>query len=305
MPNWEQVKKEINSVQNPHDTIRRKYLKVMNEYTGRNVIAYYSAFIQKPGISGTGIDDSDKNAFMQAAHGLNRELGLDLILHTPGGNVAATESLVYYLKSLFGNNIRVFVPQMAMSAGTMIALAAREIVMGKQSNLGPIDPQYGGMSCAAVLEEFDTALEDIKKNPQSAHLWSNIIGKYHPTFLGDCRKAIEWSEEIVMGWLKDNMFADSESADVDASRVVAFLSSHNNTYSHSRHIHSDALEKMGVNIVKLEGLNDKAIGGCKDLQDCVLTIHHSYMDAFASSRAIKIVENHIGAAMVTNYVNRE
>ena len=70
----------------------------------------------------------------------NRKNGLDLILHTPGGDIAATESLVYYLKQIFGRNIRVFVPQMAMSAGTMIALASKEIIMGKESSLGPIDP---------------------------------------------------------------------------------------------------------------------------------------------------------------------
>lgn len=305
MPNWEQVINEISSIPNPHDSVRRKYLKIMNEYTGRNIIAYYSAFIQKPGIDGTAIDDSDKNAFMQAAHGLDRNLGLDLILHTPGGNVAATESLVYYLKSLFGNDIRVFVPQIAMSAGTMISLSAKEIVMGKQSNLGPIDPQFGGMSCAAVLEEFDTALNDINNNPASASLWSNIIRKYHPTFLGDCKKAIDWSEEIVKKWLMENMFSNSKETDIDASRVVAYLSSHNNTYSHSRHIHIDDLRDIGVNVVQLEGLNNNSIGGCKDLQDCVLTIHHSYMNAFANSAALKIVENHTGAAMITNQVIRK
>ncbi len=304
MPNWEQVIKEVNSIPNAHDSVRRKYLDIMYQYTGRNVITYYSAFIQKQGISGTGIEDSDKNAFMQTSHGLNRNLGLDLILHTPGGNVAATESLVYYLKSLFGNDIRVFVPQIAMSAGTMISLAAKEIVMGKQSNLGPIDPQFGGMSCAGVLEEFDTALEDIKNNPASAALWSNIIRKYHPTFLGDCKKAIDWSEEIVKKWLMENMFLDSEDSDIDASRVVAYLSSHNNTYSHARHIHIDDLKEIGVNVVPLEGLDNNGIGGCKDLQDCVLTIHHSYMNAFANSAAIKIVENHKGAAMIVNQVAR-
>lgn len=304
MPNWEQVIQEIESTPNPNDSIRRKYLKIMNEYTGRNVIAYYSAFIQKPGIEGTGIDDNDKNAFMQAVHGLDKTKGLDLVLHTPGGNIAATESLVYYLKSLFGTDIRVFVPQIAMSAGTMIALSAKEIVMGKESNLGPIDPQYGGMSCAAVLEEFGRALEDVKKDASSANVWKNIIGKYHPTFLGDCEKAIEWSEQIVGEWLKSNMFSKSEEAEIDASRVVAHLSSHNNTYSHSRHIHSEQLREIGVKVIELENLDNTSIGGCKDLQDCVLTIHHSYMNAFAKSSAIKIVENHNGAAMVTSQVVR-
>lgn len=300
MPNWEQVLSEISNAPNPLDSVRKKYLAIMHEYTDRNIIAYYSAFIQKPRIEGTGIDDSDKNAFMQAACGLDRSKGLDLILHTPGGNIAATESLVVYLKKLFGYDIRVFVPQIAMSAGTMIALAAKTIVMGKQSNLGPIDPQYGGMSCAAVLEEFETALEDVKNNPTSVNVWSNIIRKYHPTFIGDCKKAIDWSEEIVKQWLKENMFSQSADPDVDASRVVAHLSSHNNTYSHARHIHIDDLKNIGVNVIELEGLDNNTISECRDLQDCVLTIHHAYMNVFAQTSAIKIVENHAGSAMITS-----
>lgn len=171
MPNWGEVLSEIQSVQvgNPLDIIRRKYLDIMHQYTGRNVIAYYSGFLQKPNNSGA-IDDNDKNAFMQTVYGLDKSIGLDLILHTPGGNTAATESIVHYLKSIFGKDIRAFVPQMAMSAGTMIALSCKEIVMGKQSNTGPIDPQFGGMSCAGVIEEFNAAKDDIKKNPASAPL---------------------------------------------------------------------------------------------------------------------------------------
>lgn len=132
MPNWGEVLSEIQSVQvgNPLDIIRRKYLDIMHQYTGRNVIAYYSGFLQKPNNSGA-IDDNDKNAFMQTVYGLDKSIGLDLILHTPGGNTAATESIVRYLKSIFGKDIRAFVPQMAMSAGTMIALIVQRNRDGK------------------------------------------------------------------------------------------------------------------------------------------------------------------------------
>ena len=152
MPTWKDVSQEVAEFPNPLDAIRRKYLALMHEYTGRNVIAYYSSFIQRPGLENGIINDEDKNAFMQCVHKLDKKIGLDLILHTPGGDIAATESLVTYLKKIFGNDIRVFIPQIAMSAGTMISLSAKEIVMGKQSNLGPIDPQYGGLSCAGVIE---------------------------------------------------------------------------------------------------------------------------------------------------------
>ncbi len=300
MPSWGDVLDNLRNTANPLDAMRHKYLKAMNEYTGRNVIAYYSAFIQKPRIDGCGIDDNDKNAFMQAVCGLDRSKGLDLILHTPGGQLAAAESLVFYLKTLFGNNIRTFVPQIAMSAGTMIALSTKEIVMGKQSNLGPIDPQFGGMSCAGIIEEFEQAAAAVTKNPHMAAVWGPIISKYHPTFIGDCKKAIDWSDIAVKKWLTENMFSAYPDKEDKAKTVVETLSSHNTTFSHSRHIHADELLSLGVNITWLEGLDDRQINDCKDLQDCVLTIHHSYMHTFTNSNAIKIVESHTGNTMIVN-----
>lgn len=300
MPSWGDVLNELQSVANPLDVMRHKYLAIMHQYTERNIIAYYSAFIQKPGIEGTGIDDNDKNAFMQAVCGLDKSKGLDLILHTPGGAIASTESIVYYLKKIFGNDIRVFVPQIAMSAGTMIALSANKIVMGKQSNLGPIDPQFGGMSCAGIIEEFETALADVKKDPKAASIWGPIIGKYHPTFIGDCKKAINWGDTIVKQWLVENMFSKYDDSDERATKVLETLSSHNKTYSHSRHIHIDELKALGLEILELENLDNRKIENCKDLQDCVLTLHHSYMQTLSTSDAIKIVENHNGSAMIMN-----
>ncbi|MBS4881200.1 MAG: S49 family peptidase [Firmicutes bacterium] len=304
MPSWGTVLDNLQKSPNPMDTMRRKYLATMHEYTNRNIIAYYSAFMQKPGLDGTLIDDNDKNAFMQAVYGLDRSKGLDLILHTPGGQIAAAESLVSYLKALFGTNIRVFVPQIAMSAGTMIALSSKEIVMGKQSNLGPIDPQFGGMSCAGIIEEFTDACRDVTSNPAMAHVWGPIISKYHPTFIGDCKKAIEWADTIVNKWLMENMFNGDADAEVEAKKVVNALSSHNVTYSHSRHIHIEELTALGLKIVPLEGLDNRQIDDCKDLQDCVLTIHHSFMQTLSGTNALKIVESHAGKAMIINTSQR-
>lgn len=249
MPNWGQVLNEIQGmrVENPLDTIRRKYLATMHNYTGRNIIAYYSGFLQKPK-GDVAIDDNDKNALMQAVYGLDKSKGLDIILHTPGGNTAATESIVNYLRSLFGNDIRAFIPQIAMSAGTMIALSCKEIVMGKQSNIGPIDPQFGGMSCAGVIEEFQNAINGIKADPASAPLWQVIISKYHPTFLGDCQKAIDWSDKMVTEWLCTNMLTDHEAPEEDAKKIVETLGSHKETFTHAKHIHIDECKKLGIKV---------------------------------------------------------
>ena len=84
-----------------------------------------------------------------------------------GLNKTATEALVKYLWVMFDKDIRVIVPQLAMSAGTMIACAAKGIVLGKQSSLGPIDPQIGGVPAQGVLDEFQMAVESIKRDPAS------------------------------------------------------------------------------------------------------------------------------------------
>ena len=163
MSNWNQILQEINSeitsrslaaqqaslaAQQAIDTVRRKYLRSLSDHTERNTIAYYSGFLSKPWVLGMEINDEDKNGLMMAIHGLERDKGLDLILHTPGGSIAAAESIVDYLKRMFGKDIRAIIPQIAMSAGTMIACACKKILMGKQSNLGPVDPQLNGIPAA-------------------------------------------------------------------------------------------------------------------------------------------------------------
>lgn len=237
MPNWGEVLAELQGtrIEHPLDSTRKKYLNIYSEYTDRNVIAYYSGFLQKPRAD-VSIDDNDMNAFMQAVNGLDKSKGLDIILHTPGGNIAATEAIVEYLRSVFGSDIRAIIPQISMSAGTMIALSCKEIIMGKESNIGPIDPQFGGMSCAGVIQEFNDACERIKEDPSTTALWCQIISKYHPTFLGDCQKAIKWSDNMVTDWLRTNMLANNAMPEDDAKRIVNQLGSHEKTFNHAKHI---------------------------------------------------------------------
>lgn len=117
MPNWNELLDEIRAAGSMYDVVRRRYLTKLHEITKRNVIIYYSGWLQKQGVAGVEINDEDKNGFMTVVHKLDKRLGLDLVLHTPGGNTAATESLVDYLRSVFGNDIRAIVPQLAMSGG--------------------------------------------------------------------------------------------------------------------------------------------------------------------------------------------
>ena len=294
MPSWGQILVELQTASKTDpaclDTIRRKYLAELFARTGRNTIAYYSGWLRQPNQRGIEISDDDKNGFMATIHGLDRSLGLDLILHTPGGEVAATESIVAYLRKMFGTNIRVIVPQLAMSAGTMIACAAKEIIMGKQSNLGPIDPQFNGIPAHGVIEEFQAALKAVKSDPASIPIWQVIISKYHPTFLGECQHAIVWSKDIVSDWLETGMFAGQAEGKKISKAIVDDLSDHGRMKAHARHVSTDDCKKLGLKIMEME--SDQA------LQESILTVHHCYMHTFANTMAIKIIENHTGAAIV-------
>lgn len=296
MPNLAELELEIQSVARDGERqsrmalgiVRTKYLKKLREKTGRNVVAYYSAFLSKP-FSGLEISDEDKNGFMMAVHGLDRSVGLDLILHTPGGSIASTQSLVHYLRKMFADDIRAVVPQIAMSAGTMIACSCREIIMGKHSNIGPIDPHLRGIPAFGVLREFQKACRDVKKDPAKAELWRAIVGQYRPSFLGQCENAIAWSNTFVQEQLSQVMFKGEQDAAKRAKAVVKRLSDFRDNRTHERHIHADEAKSIGLRVTDLEA--------DQELQELVLTVHHCYMHLLMNSNIGKIVENHDGASL--------
>ncbi len=294
MPSWNQVLDEINGSNRVDglDYIRRKYIKELSNFRQRNVIAYYSGFLQRPGVYHTSINDDDKNALMAAIHGLDRTKGLDLLLHTPGGDMAATESLIDYLHRMFHKDIVAFVPLIAMSGGTMIACSTKEIYMGKQSNIGPIDPQFNGIPAHGVIKEFEEAMQQMKNDQGTIPAWSIILGKYHPTFIGQCKNSIALATEIVKSKLIDTMFAADEDPEKKADDVTNFLNETNDSKLHARHINIDDAKKCGLKIRALE--DDNA------LQDLILTVHHCFMHTFSSSNAVKITENQNGVALVSN-----
>lgn len=296
MPNWSGVLSEIESLQtelnsqSAVDIVRRNYLKELSKKTKRNVIAYYSGWLSKPGLEGGQINDEDKNGFMVAVHELDRNHGLDLILHTPGGELPATESIIDYLYRMFDDNIRAVVPQIAMSGGTLIACSCKRILMGAQSNLGPIDPQVFGVPAKGIIEEINTALDDISDDPNKVHIWQPILSKYHPTFISQCINAIRYSSELARHKLEQVMFKNDSDKRNKAKQIVDGLTDYSENKFHERHIHIDDCRDLGLKITELE--EDQ------DLQDLVLTIHHAYMYTLMNTASIKIIENHLGRALV-------
>ncbi len=267
--------------------LRSKYLVRLSEKTGRNVIAYYSGWLKDRQLDNLDINDSDMTGFMQCLQGMDCSTGLDLILHTPGGNPTAAEGIVNYLHAKFKDDIRVIVPQMAMSAGTMLACAAKSIMLGKQSCLGPIDPQYGGVPAYNIKAEYLDAKRDLDRNSKSKTYWGMQLSRYPSAFYYTVCDAIELSETLASEWLRTYMFKALPQEEVTerVRRVISQLN--NNNKSHSRHFGVEVCKRLGLVIEELE--NDD------ELQDAVLSVHHAFTITFDQSKHSKIITNQLGA----------
>jgi len=97
------------------------------------------------------IDIQDSEAVLRAIHMTDPKTPIDLVLHTPGGLVLASLQIARALKQHQGK-VTVFVPHYAMSGGTLISLAADEIVMSPHAVLGPVDPQLGEYPAASLVK---------------------------------------------------------------------------------------------------------------------------------------------------------
>lgn len=292
MATWNEIVAELGETLSPVDYVRRKYIKNLSEITGRNVIIYYSGFllprVQQNSMN-ISICDLDMEGFMATVQGLDCSKGLDLILHTPGGDPTAAEAIVKYLKSKFQNDIRVIVPQIAMSAGTMIACCASEIFMGRHSSLGPIDPQFQGIPAQNIVKEFEDAKEDLASNPANVQYWAIKLQQYPAAFMKSCQDAIDLSENLVKDWLSDCMLKGEKTDKIN--QVANFLNSHDKSKNHGRHFDYKICQEIGLKIKLLEDN--------QQLQDAVLSVHHATMLTFDRSECVKIIENHNGQAVIS------
>jgi ClpP class serine protease len=176
------------------------------------------------------IDIDDSEAVIRAIHLTDPDMPLDLVLHTPGGLVLASYQIAHAIK-LHRGKVTVFVPHYAMSGGTLIALAADEIMMEEHAVLGPVDPQIGEYPAVSLVSlrdkkpiaEIDDkswlladvgkkALEQIKKQAQSL-----LLGKYPE------EKAAELAQTLTEGrWTHDYpiTFEEATSLGIHVSKGI-------------------------------------------------------------------------------------
>ena len=210
---------------------RRALIRAFEQHRGSRLISmiHRQESISLLGIPLTRfIDIEDSEQVLRAIRLTPRDMPIDLILHTPGGLVLAADQIAYALQRHEGR-VTVFVPHYAMSGGTLVALAADEIVMDPDAVLGPVDPQLGSLThgfwpAASILSALQTA------NPNRDD---------QTLILGDMsRKAIDQVRDTVHELLL------ARRGPEEAARVAALLSE--GRWTHDYPIRLDEARRLGL-----------------------------------------------------------
>jgi hypothetical protein len=282
----------------PHDILRRKYLKALSERTGRATIVYATAWMEnKEGVTSADVSVqlADVQGLMEAVSNVS-ERELDLFLHSPGGFPEAAEAIMAYLRTRF-DHIRAVVPLAAMSAATMMALAADEIVMGAHSQLGPIDPQLtlstpeGPRSAPAqaIIDQFERAKRECQ-DPANIAAWLPILRGYGPGLLAICDNGRHLAEEFATRSLESHMFAGEPDAHEKAEGAAKWFADFTAFRSHGRRVSREEARGQKLKVTDLEADDE--------LQDAMLSVHHAFSHTLAGTPAFKLIENHHGRAWI-------
>lgn len=172
------------------------------------------------------IDIEDSEELIRAVNLTDDDVPIDLILHTPGGLILATERIACALKRHKGK-VTVFIPHYAMSGGTLIALGADEIVMDKSAVLGSIDPQVGQYPAASILKVLETKAKD--EIDDETYIMADIA-----------RKAMIQIKACVKDILSDRM--DNEKAEKLADILTR------GEWTHDYPITAEEAQKLGLNV---------------------------------------------------------
>lgn len=172
------------------------------------------------------IDIEDSEQVLRAIRLTPDHMPIDLILHTPGGLVLAAEQIAHALRK-HPAKVTVFIPHYAMSGGTLIALAADEIVMDENAVLGPVDPQLGKYPAVSILRVLE------QKAPNDIDDETLILADI-------ARKAIRQVEDTLRTILKDKM------SEEEAERIAKILTE--GRWTHDYPITCDFLRELGLNV---------------------------------------------------------
>lgn len=255
-------------------TERKFQLKRISDLRRRDVLVF-AADINKP-TGQISIHYADLLPFTDQLSNLNGKK-LDLILETPGGSGEVAEDLVKAMRAKY-EDVAVIVPGYAKSAGTIMAMAADEILMGPNSGLGPIDAQIfhqgKSFSADALIEGMEKIKKEVEDSGTLNRAYIPILQQISPGELQNAENALNFAKILVTQWLAQFKFRNWESHSSTGIRVTdeekkkraeeiaEHLCNHRFWKTHARSIKLDDLEAMRLKITNYSKT--------PDLEDAIL-----------------------------------
>lgn len=185
---------------------RQSLIRRIEKRTGRPLICY---------VATASVTRDDTLGFVDLLHNLRGPLAVDLLLHTPGGDIDAAEKLMSMVRTKVGDeHLRVIVPDFAKSAGTLMVLAADSVLMSDSSELGPIDPQVvsadatGNRRTHSVqdyLDAYEQFKQELTVDPHSASA-RLMLSKIEPATVKRFEAALSRARAIAEKHLRQGMF---------------------------------------------------------------------------------------------------
>lgn len=187
---------------------RQSLIRRIQQRTGLRLICYVSA-------EDGAVTHDDVVPFMDLLHNVPPDSGIELLLHTGGGDIDTAEKLISMVRQKVGESkFRIVVPDFAMSAGTLMVLGADRVVMSDSSSLGPIDPQIltpdnrgvmRWMPAQNFLDAFDVHSKTLSKDPNNLPA-RIMLGKLDPAILRQCESARQRAQRLAESQLNQGMF---------------------------------------------------------------------------------------------------
>lgn len=173
------------------------------------------------------ISIEDSEAVLRAIRLTPDEMPLDIILHTPGGLVLATEQIAHALIQHKGD-VTVFIPHYAMSGGTLLTLAADKIVMDENAVLGPVDPQIGNYPAASIIKVTES--KDINKTDDETLILADVS-----------KKAVNQVRNFVKTLLLSNRYDDVKAENLSTALTEG-------KWTHDYPITFEEAKELGLNV---------------------------------------------------------
>jgi len=260
----------------------RKSLQEIKAVRNRPAICYLANVVNTGIKMSTSIDHNDDLPFSEMISGIpTDEKNIDVILVTPGGSAQQVAKFVDKLRPRF-DNVVFILPYMAMSAGTIFAMSGNDIIMGKNSYIGPTDPQVPNkdgfyvpaQAILTLIDDIQKRGEELLKKGQNPP-WTDlqILKQLDGKEIGNALNASGYSMELVEGYLYNykfkgwNVHSDDRPVTDDEKRkrakdIAEMLCNHGQWKTHSRGITRDvAWAECKIKIIHAESIEnlDRAI----------------------------------------------